>query len=165
MPEILKVPQLMTIEQLAERLEVTERFVRRLIAEGRVPHHKVGKLIRFGEDEIAAWLETTRRPPAMTTAAPEPLRLFADNPGLATDPSHSETTPLAPQEQALRALARSADLLRQAELRFDHAVRDARELGHNWRAIGTASGFPYQSLHRRFSQPNIKTRQYRRSGS
>ena len=101
----------------------------------------------------------------MTTAAPEPLRLFADNPGLATDPSHSETTPLARQEQALRALARSADLLRQAEHRFDHAVRDAREVGHNWRAIGTASGFPYQSLHRRFAQPNTKARQYRRPGS
>jgi excisionase family DNA binding protein len=57
-----KIPQLITIEQLADRLGVTERFIRRLVAEGRVPHHKVGKLIRFGEDEIAAWLETTHRP-------------------------------------------------------------------------------------------------------
>ena len=54
----------MTIEQLADRLGVTERFVRRLIAERRVPHRKLGKLIRFSEDDISEWLETTRRAPA-----------------------------------------------------------------------------------------------------
>jgi excisionase family DNA binding protein len=62
MADIQKVPQLVTIDQLAERLGVTQRFVRRLVAEGRVPHRKVGKLIRFSEDEIAAWLDSTRRP-------------------------------------------------------------------------------------------------------
>lgn len=62
MTGIDKVPQLMTIEQLAERLEVPVRFVRRLVAEKRIPYRKVGKLIRFAEQEIAEWLETTRRP-------------------------------------------------------------------------------------------------------
>lgn len=62
MPDTPKIPQLITIDKLAERFEITERYVRRLVAEGRVPHRKVGKLIRFAEDEIAAWLETTRRP-------------------------------------------------------------------------------------------------------
>ena len=55
------IPQLLTID-LAERLGVTERYVRRLVAERRVPYRKLGKLIRFADHEIAAWLETTRRP-------------------------------------------------------------------------------------------------------
>lgn len=118
----------------------------------------------------------------MTTAAPEPLRLFADSPGAAREPSLSEVDPAASalrtrrsvtkwligeHEEALRGLARSAGLLRQAELRFDRSVRDARQLGHTWRVIGKASWVPYQSLHRRFAQPNTKAPQQRRpvSGS
>jgi excisionase family DNA binding protein len=62
MPDVSPIPQLITIEQLAERLGVTPRYVRRLIAERRVPHRKLGKLIRFAEDEIADWLDATRRP-------------------------------------------------------------------------------------------------------
>lgn len=62
MTDIQKIPQLITIEQLAERLGVTVRFVRRLVAEKRIPHHKLGKPVRFAEDEIAEWLETTRQP-------------------------------------------------------------------------------------------------------
>jgi excisionase family DNA binding protein len=57
-----KIPQLVTIDRLAERLGVTERFIRRLVAEDRIPYHKLGKPIRFAEDEVAEWLETTRRP-------------------------------------------------------------------------------------------------------
>lgn len=62
MADIDNIPQLLTIDQLAERLGVTERYIRRLIAERRVPYRKLGKLIRFADHEIAAWLETTRRP-------------------------------------------------------------------------------------------------------
>jgi excisionase family DNA binding protein len=35
------LPQLMTIDQLAERLGVTTRHIRRLVAERRVPYLKV----------------------------------------------------------------------------------------------------------------------------
>jgi len=61
MADIDNIPQLLTIDQLAERLGVTERYVRRLVAEKRVPYRKLGKLVRFAEHEIAAWLDTTRR--------------------------------------------------------------------------------------------------------
>ena len=47
MAEINSIPQLLTIDQLAERLGVTERFIRRLIAEDRIPYRKLGKPIRF----------------------------------------------------------------------------------------------------------------------
>jgi excisionase family DNA binding protein len=54
------LPQLMTIDQLAERLGVTTRHVRRLVAERRVPYLKVGKFIRFDPADIASWLDRGR---------------------------------------------------------------------------------------------------------
>ena len=62
MADIENIPQLITIDQLADRLGVTERYVRRLVAEKRVPYRKLGKLIRFADHEIAEWLDSTRRP-------------------------------------------------------------------------------------------------------
>ena len=50
-----------TIDQLAERLGITVRHVRRLVAEKRVPYLKVGKLVRFNPDEIKQWLASRRQ--------------------------------------------------------------------------------------------------------
>jgi len=55
------LPSLLPIDELATRLGVTVRHVRRLVAERRVPYLKVGWLIRFDTNEIARWLDTTRR--------------------------------------------------------------------------------------------------------
>jgi excisionase family DNA binding protein len=57
-----RVPELMNIDQLAQRLGITVRHVRRLVAERRVPYLKVGKLVRFDSAEIAAWLDCRRQP-------------------------------------------------------------------------------------------------------
>lgn len=54
------LPQLLTIDQLAERLGTSTRHVRRLVAERRVPYLKVGKFVRFDPAEISAWLDRTR---------------------------------------------------------------------------------------------------------
>lgn len=59
-------PQLLNIEELAQRLGITVRHVRRLVAEKRVPYYKVGRLIRFDRDEIAMWLATRRVPGSRT---------------------------------------------------------------------------------------------------
>ncbi len=50
------LPELMTTDQLAERLGVTRRHVRRLVDERRVPFVRVGRFIRFDPAEISAWL-------------------------------------------------------------------------------------------------------------
>jgi excisionase family DNA binding protein len=55
------LPQLLTIEQLAERLGVSIRHVRRLVAERRVPYLKVGKFVRFDPAEVSSWLDESRR--------------------------------------------------------------------------------------------------------
>ena len=66
--------QLLTIDQAAERLNVSTRFVRRLVDERRVPYLKIGKFIRFAEDELNAWIEAQRidsfrSPPQRTSRA------------------------------------------------------------------------------------------------
>jgi excisionase family DNA binding protein len=63
MPDTDTIPQLLTIEQLADRLGITVRHVRRLVAERRVPYLKVGKLVRFDPADIADWLQNERRVP------------------------------------------------------------------------------------------------------
>jgi excisionase family DNA binding protein len=49
---------------VAERLGVTERHVRRLIAGRRIPFIKWGHLIRFDPEEVDRWIDEARRPAA-----------------------------------------------------------------------------------------------------
>jgi excisionase family DNA binding protein len=60
MPGSAVLPKLLTMDELAERLGVTRRHVRRLVAERRVPFLRVGRFIRFDPAEIAAWLHSSR---------------------------------------------------------------------------------------------------------
>lgn len=56
------VPQLLDLRAVAGRLALSERHVRRLVSERRIPYLKVGHLLRFDPIEIAEWLEATRVP-------------------------------------------------------------------------------------------------------
>jgi excisionase family DNA binding protein len=49
------------IAQLAGWINITERHIRRLVAERRVPHHKIGGLVRFRPTEIEQWLDGNGR--------------------------------------------------------------------------------------------------------
>jgi len=40
--------------------DVTERFVRRLVAERRVPFPKIGKFVGFDPRAVDSWLEAAR---------------------------------------------------------------------------------------------------------
>ncbi len=50
-------------------LGVTERFVRRLVEERRIPHFKLGPMVRFDPDEVDRWVQACRVQPG----AVEPL--------------------------------------------------------------------------------------------
>lgn len=56
-------PELIDISTLAKFLGVGERYVRRMVAERRVPTVKVGRLVRFDLGDIRRWIEEQRRPP------------------------------------------------------------------------------------------------------
>ena len=55
--------RLLGVLELADRLGTSERFVRRLVSERRVPFHKVGKFVRFDPEDIDAWLADHRVEP------------------------------------------------------------------------------------------------------
>lgn len=56
------LPNLLTIPELCEHLGVTERHIRRLVSERRIPFVKWRRFIRFDPAEITAWLDQTRHP-------------------------------------------------------------------------------------------------------
>lgn len=55
------------IAALAERLWIKRSTLYAWAAQGRIPHRKLGRLLRFDPDEIEAWLQSHRR-----EATPEP---------------------------------------------------------------------------------------------
>ena len=58
-------PALMNIDQVAERLGVSVRHMRRLVAERRIPFVKWGHLLRFDPDEVDRWIEEFAVPPTL----------------------------------------------------------------------------------------------------
>ncbi len=70
---------LMDLPALAERLGVNHRYVRRLVAERRVPFIKFGHLLRFDPAEIEVWLGAARVEPHRTM--PDQVSLTGDRSG------------------------------------------------------------------------------------
>jgi excisionase family DNA binding protein len=50
----------MTVEQAADRLGTSVRFIRRLIAERRIAYHKVGRHVRIAEADLINFVATGR---------------------------------------------------------------------------------------------------------
>lgn len=48
------------VDEVADSLGVSHRFVRRLVAERRIPFVKVGKFVRFDPAEINVWIDRQR---------------------------------------------------------------------------------------------------------
>jgi excisionase family DNA binding protein len=51
---------LVDITRAAERLGVSVRYMRRLVAERRIPYVKLGHLLRFDPVELEAWIDAAR---------------------------------------------------------------------------------------------------------
>ena len=51
---------LLTVEQAAERLGTSERFVRRLIAERRITFIKLGRHVRINPDDLDVFVSAGR---------------------------------------------------------------------------------------------------------
>jgi excisionase family DNA binding protein len=66
------VDRLLTVEQVAERLNVGERFVRRLIQERRIEVRRLGKHVRIRESAVEAFIEAGAVP-----VIPRPRRRVA----------------------------------------------------------------------------------------
>ena len=53
-------PQLLRMEEVAKALGTTERHLRRLVAERRIPFIKVGYFVRFDPADVSRWLAAHR---------------------------------------------------------------------------------------------------------
>jgi excisionase family DNA binding protein len=53
---------LVDIAEVARRLGVEVRFVRRLVAERRIDFHKVGRLLRFDPADVERFIQRSRVP-------------------------------------------------------------------------------------------------------
>ena len=51
---------LLSVEQAAERLGTTERFVRRLVFERRITYVKLGRHVRISSRDLDAFIEAGR---------------------------------------------------------------------------------------------------------
>jgi len=60
--EQLSFPELVDIATVAKLLGVSERYVRRMVAERRVAVVKIGHYVRFDLSEIRRFVEEHRRP-------------------------------------------------------------------------------------------------------
>lgn len=57
MTKTVELPTLLDIAGVAKHLHVSERYVRRLVAERRIPFVKWGHYVRFNPNQIATWLD------------------------------------------------------------------------------------------------------------
>ena len=55
--------QLLTVEEVAERMRTKPRFIRRLIAERRIEYVKLGRHVRISEPVLAAFIAAGRVQP------------------------------------------------------------------------------------------------------
>jgi excisionase family DNA binding protein len=52
---------MLTVEQVAEELSVSIRTVRRLIKDGSVPVHRIGRSVRVSEDDLKRYIAACRQ--------------------------------------------------------------------------------------------------------
>jgi excisionase family DNA binding protein len=70
-------PSLLGVEEVAERLGVTPRYVRQMVAGRRIRYVKVGHLLRFDCDDLDSWIERNCAEPigASSSRSPHASRL------------------------------------------------------------------------------------------
>jgi excisionase family DNA binding protein len=57
--------RMLTLDELCEWLNITERHARKLVERDAIPYRKVGRLLRFVESEVEEWSRPATRPGAL----------------------------------------------------------------------------------------------------
>jgi excisionase family DNA binding protein len=65
-----KGARMLTLVELCEWLNITERHARKLVERDAIPYRKVGHLLRFPEAEIEDWSHPARPPSQRHTESP-----------------------------------------------------------------------------------------------
>lgn len=53
---------LLTVNELSRWLKVDESTIRKKVCYGKIPHIKIGRLVRFRRNEIEAWINEQSMP-------------------------------------------------------------------------------------------------------
>jgi excisionase family DNA binding protein len=69
--------ELLTIEEAAERLKMSVRYLRRAVAERRIAFHRLGRSIRFNPADLAAFVDASRVEPMTAETVWHGLRSVA----------------------------------------------------------------------------------------
>jgi excisionase family DNA binding protein len=70
---------MLTLSELCEWLNITERHARKLVERDAIPYRKVGRLLRFVESEIEEW-SRPKSIPAVRSYGQERVRVSATRP-------------------------------------------------------------------------------------
>ncbi len=62
--------RMLTLAELCEWLNITERHARKLVERDAIPYRKVGRLLRFPEAEIEEWSHPDRTATPQVTVRP-----------------------------------------------------------------------------------------------
>lgn len=102
---------LLDVEEVAQRLGVTVRLVRRNVAAREIPFIKLRRLLRFDPAEIDAWVERARVPTAKDQLSAERNRRAARHAGGhgVTGPPFRPVTSIRATRAAERPSARKGD--------------------------------------------------------
>lgn len=60
----------LTVAQAADRMNVSERFIRRLIEERRIAFHRIGRHVRLQPGDLDAFFDAGRVEPVTHTCRP-----------------------------------------------------------------------------------------------
>src|SRR5690348_2169370 len=77
--------RMLTIAELCDWLNITERHARKLVERDAIPYRKVGRLLRFPEAEVEQWSHPTPAAPPQLGRRPsgiQPPRQRRRTPGL-----------------------------------------------------------------------------------
>ncbi|MGH3270870.1 MAG: helix-turn-helix domain-containing protein [Trebonia sp.] len=69
---------MLTLCELCEWLNITERHARKLVARNAIPYRKVGHLLRFPESEVEAWSQPESRRAVEREPIASPARVPAE---------------------------------------------------------------------------------------
>jgi len=53
----------LTTKELASYLKLKEKTIYHFVAKGQIPHYRIGKLVRFKQDEIDTWMLSKKARP------------------------------------------------------------------------------------------------------
>jgi len=76
-PLMVLPDEMLTIEEAAQRIKMSVRYVRRAVAERRIAFHRLGRSIRLDPADLAAFVNETRVEPMTAESVWRGLRSVA----------------------------------------------------------------------------------------